>query len=193
MPQIRLTSKAAAALKQTSLSSPLETQEALDDWCVDFFKAGRKSYFAIMHVQSRVAVCIGVSRLAGSANFLNYFPIILGQFFENLGLPEIALECEEIFMDSFLCATLTKTDNRSVLAHMNQFKARFETEAYQAGDVSDYEADIISLQWTEGLVKIPGSLGKKDDYDRPISVLLSLLESGEKSSNVIHVDFSARA
>lgn len=42
MPQIRLTSKAAAALKQTNLPSPVEKQEALDDWCVDFFRAGRR-------------------------------------------------------------------------------------------------------------------------------------------------------
>lgn len=193
MPQIRLTSKAAAALKQTNLPGPVEKNEVLDDWCVDLFRVGRKSYFSIMHVRSRVAVSVGVSDIGGSANFINLFPMVLENFFEGLGLTEIGLECEEIFMDSFLCATLTKTDNRSLLAHMNQFKSTFELENYLDGELTDFMLEALSQRWTVGLVKIPESNGKKDDYDRPISILLSLLKERAVSNNVIHVNFSERA
>lgn len=188
MPQLRLTAKAAKLLKASELGEPKEIREPLDDWCIDLFKIGRKSYFVIMHMKSRVAFCVPCSKLNSSPAFLGALPALFQSYFDVIGCPDIGYECYEYFFNANVMAVYTKTASASITAHMTQFKRWLQYTPHTSAGFFPAALDDCHRNWADGLVKIPGSNNK---YDRPIRALECLLgiEPTHHEDNVIPVDF----
>ncbi len=187
MPQFRLTAAMAKDLKVKELSEPrLDLPRFYDDWYLDTIRAMRKKVVIAMHVRTRMAIAITLSDIGGLKKVFDFFPFILKHHLFECQLDRYADAC--IGIEGFYAVedgeyTFTKTNNRSVNAHMTQFKHLLESEAYRYGAITQKVCDVASRDWLEWLVKTPES---GNDYTRPFE--LWQLEYGVEGQNTFNSD-----
>ncbi len=119
MPQFRLTQKFATDCKIKQLLEPAATDNPLDDWFIDCLIADRKKVAMITHGKSAFTFFIPYADAGGAKGIIDYFKEQLKDLFLHNALPTLALEVDKLFTDEH---TYTKTADRKILGHMNDFK-----------------------------------------------------------------------
>lgn len=119
MPQFRLTQKFATDCKIKQLLEPAATKNQLDDWFIDRLIVDRKKVAMITHAKSTFTFFIPYADAGGAKGMIDYFKCQLKELFQANSLPALALEVDKLFVDEL---TYTKTVDRKILGHMNDFR-----------------------------------------------------------------------
>lgn len=119
MPQFHLTQKFATDCKIKQLLEPTTTMHPLDDWFVDRMIVDRKKIAMITHGKSAFTFFIPYAEAGGAKEMFIYFKNQLKKLFQHNSLPALALEVDKLFTEEFC---FTKTINRKILGHMNDFR-----------------------------------------------------------------------
>ena|SRR5260221_7221418 len=164
MPQFRLTQKFATDCKIKQLLEPATTSHPLDDWFIDRMIADRKKIAMITHGKSTFTIFIPYADAGGAKGLIAYFKNQLRDIFERNSLPALAMEVEKLFTGETI---FTKTVDRKILGHMNDFK-------YCAGP---YEGDPHPVDWHDTAERINNmpTKGGEQDYIYPIERFNALL------------------
>lgn len=119
MAQIRLTLKIAKDLKIKDLGSPKETINTLDDWFFDCLYVNRRKVAIITHGRSLLTVFIPYAEAGGSKNIISYFTKQMVGLLKEDQFYAAADKIQELFSEP---PYFSKTVNKKVLGHMNDFK-----------------------------------------------------------------------
>lgn len=119
MPQFRLTQKFATDCKIKQLLEPIITAHTLDDWFIDRIIVDRKKIAMITHAKSTFTFFIPYADAGSAKGMIAYFKNQLKKLFQQNSLPALALEVEKLFAEEL---TFTKTVDKKILGHMNDFK-----------------------------------------------------------------------
>ena len=104
---------------------PVVTSHPLDDWFIDKIIIDRKKIAMIVHAKTIFCFLIPYADAGGAKNIPEYFKKTLKDLFQGNALPELALEVDKLFSEPTF---FTKTADKKILGHMNDFK--FHTEPY---------------------------------------------------------------
>jgi hypothetical protein len=163
MAQFRLTNKFARDLKISLDKSPTETFHPLDDWVGDVFQLGRKKVALLSQAKTFISFIFPYAEVGGAKNILEFLPIEIDEYLRDLNL--------ESWVESTLLIlnqphVFTKTENRKVLGHMNDFK--------QCILVSCYGTETIHWHKISAMLKeVPIKMGTS--YETPRDLLVSSL------------------
>jgi hypothetical protein len=119
VPQFRLTQKFATDCKIKQLVEPVMTAHPLDDWFIDRLIIDRKKVAMITHGKSTFSFFIPYADAGGAKNLIDYFKGQLKGLFLRNSLSALALEVDKIFAEE---PVFTKTVDRKILGHMNDFR-----------------------------------------------------------------------
>lgn len=119
MPQFRLTQKFATDCKIKQLIEPVVTAHPLDDWFIDRMIVNRKKIAMITHAKSTFTFFTPYADAGGAKEMIPYFANQLKDFFQRNLLPTMALEVDKLFAEA---VTFTKTVDKKILGHMNDFR-----------------------------------------------------------------------
>ena len=164
MPQFRLTQKFATDCKIKKLAEPVTTAHPLDDWFVDRLIIDRKKVAMITHGKSTFTFFVPYADAGGAKGMITYFKNQLKELFQQNLLPELAVETEKLFAEE---PSFTKTVDRKILGHMNDFRRCAEP----------YQDDPLPVDWkdtAERINNMPTKGGTKD-WLYPIERLNELL------------------
>lgn len=141
MPQFRLTKKFATDCKIRGLLEPAATKNPLDDWFIDRLIFDRKKVAMITHGKSAFTLFIPYADAGGAKGMIDYFKEQLKELFLRNSLPALALEVDKLFADEL---TYTKTVDRKILGHMNDFRRCSEP----------YPGDPYPIDWQDKAERI---------------------------------------
>jgi hypothetical protein len=130
MPQFRITQKFATDCKIKQLSEPMNTIHPLDDWLIDRMYVQRKKVAIIIHVKTTFTFFIPYVDARGAKFIPSHFKAQLAKFFYKHSLPDFAEKVTELFSHEPI---FTKTVDRKILGHLNDFKY---CASYAPGDPS---------------------------------------------------------
>lgn len=148
MPQFRLTKKFATDCKIKQLHMPVVTSHSLDDWFIDRIIVDRKKIAIIVHATTIFCFLIPYADAGGAKNIPEYFKETLKELFQRNALPELALEIDKLFAEPI---SFTKTVDKKVLGHMNDFKYHAEPYADEPLPVNwHHTAERINNMPTKG-------------------------------------------
>lgn len=148
MPQFRLTQKFSTDCKIKKLLMPAVTSHPLDDWFIDRIIVDRKKIAMIVHAKTIFCFLIPYAEVGGAKNIPEYFKARLKELFQRDALPELVLEVDKLFSES---TSFTKTVDKKVLGHMNDFKFHAEPYADEPLPVNWYDtAERINNMPTKG-------------------------------------------
>ncbi|MCF6768364.1 hypothetical protein L3V86_08310 [Thiotrichales bacterium 19S11-10] len=168
MPQFRLTQKMAKKLQIETLNHPQVAEGSFyDDWVLDTIKVKRKDIVVFMHVRTRMALAMPLHEIGGAKNILSTFPVSLEWHINELlieGYEDYGTQIRRFFDQSPCDYYFCKTDNRSVMTHLNQFKAILEDDIYSHDLVSQLVCDKSIAYWYTSLITNPEN---KKIYTRP--------------------------
>lgn len=164
MPQFRLTQKFAADCKIRQLNNPAITTHPLDDWFIDRMIADRKKIAMITHGKSTFTFFIPYADAGGARKIISCFKMQLQELFQKHSLPVLAMEIDKLFTGECI---FTKTVDRKILGHMNDFR-------YCS---TPYEGDPLPVDWNDTAERINNmpTKGSGGDYLYPIDRLNALL------------------
>lgn len=152
MPQFRLTQKFATDCKIKQLLEPAITTHPLDDWFIDHIIVDRKKIAVFTHGKSTFTFFIPYADAGGAKGLLAYFAKQLKNLFQNNSLPVLAAEVEKLFAGQPI---FTKTADKKILGHMNDFKRCAEP----------YSDDPLPVDWydtAERINNMPTKGGEQD-------------------------------
>ena len=152
MPQFRLTQKFATDCKIKRLYEPVITTHPLDDWFIDRIIIDRKKIAMITHAKSTFTFFIPYADAGGAKGMIAYFKNQLKEFFQQNSLPALALEVDKLFTSELI---YTKTVDRKILGHMNDFRRCSEP----------YPGDPYPIDWldkAECINNMPINAGSRD-------------------------------
>jgi len=152
MPQFRLTHKFATDCKVKQLVEPIITSHPLDDWFIDRLIVDHKKVAMITHGKSAFTFFIPYADAGGAKNIIDYFKGQLKELFQANSLPTLALEVNKLFANEL---TYTKTVDRKILGHMNDFRRCSEP----------YPGDPYPIDWqdkAERINNMPINAGSRD-------------------------------
>lgn len=141
MPQFRLTQKFATDSSIKQLLEPVSTTHPLDDWFIDRMIVDRKKVAMITHAKSTFTFFIPYAEAGSAKGMITYFKNQLKQLFEHNSLPTLALEVDKLFAEEPI---FTKTVDRKILGHMNDFKRCAEP----------YPGDPLPVDWQDTAERI---------------------------------------
>lgn len=116
--QFRITKNFARDCKIQKLTLPNIDTKPLDDWFVDYMLAPKKKVAIITHAKTAFTFFISYEEAGGAKNIPTYFQKVLKQFFTQHALPHLSDEVDRLFSEGM---TFTKTVDRKILGHMNDF------------------------------------------------------------------------
>lgn len=152
MPQFRLTQKFATDCKVKRLLEPVITTHPLDDWLIDRMIVDRKKIAMITHAKSTFTFFIPYADAGSAKGMIAYFKNQLKELFQQNSLTALALEVEKLFAEE---PTFTKTVDRKILGHMNDFKRCAQP----------YPNDTYPIDWqdiAERINNMPIDAGSRD-------------------------------
>lgn len=152
MPQFRLTQKFAADCKIKQLIEPAATMRSLDDWFIDRMIVDRKKIAMITHAKSTFTFFIPYADAGGAKGVINYFKIQIKEMFQRNALPTLSLDVDNLFSEELV---FTKTVDRKILGHMNDFKRCAEP----------YPDDPRPINWHDIAERINNMPTKGDPQD----------------------------
>lgn len=167
VPQFRLTQKFATDCKIKKLLEPSIPVHPLDDWFIDRMIVDRKKIAVITHAKSTFTFFIPYADAGGATGIISYFKNQLIQLFLNNSLPALALEIDKLFAEE---PTFTKTVDRKILGHMNDFKRC----------ATPYKGNQLPVDWhdtAESINNMPTRGIHQDDWLYPIerfNILLNI-------------------
>lgn len=152
MPQFRLTQKFATDCKIKQLHEPVITTHPLDDWFIDRMIVDRKKIAVITHAKSTFTFFIPYADAGSAKGMIAYFENQLKELFLQNSLPALVLEVEKLFAEE---STFTKTVDRKILGHMNDFRRCAQP----------YPGDTYPIDWhdlAERINNMPINAGSRD-------------------------------
>jgi len=152
MPQFRLTQKFAADCKIKDLLEPALTAHLLDDWFIDRMIVDRKKVAMITHAKSTFTFFIPYADAGSAKGMITYFKNQLKELFQQNSLPTFVLEVKKLFAEE---PTFTKTVDRKILGHMNDFRRCSQP----------YPGDPFPVDWQDTAERINNMPTKGDDRD----------------------------
>lgn len=178
MPQLRLTAKMAKELKIPELKNPNNCTLLYDDWYVDATRIFvtrilRKKIFIFMHIHTRIALAIPSYEIGGIRNIFECFPLLLNEFFHLLNYGKIANESYDFFSCPQSQINFVKTNDKSTLRYVSDFKLTLEITAEKYQEISQLLCDNISERWLERLIKDNSQINA---YTTPLKLLKKLLD-----------------
>jgi hypothetical protein len=164
LPQFRLTQKFATDCKIKQLIEPVITPHLLDDWFIDRMIVDRKKIAMITHAKSTFTFFIPYADAGSAKGMIAYFKKQLKELFQQNSLLALALEAEKLFAEE---PTLTKTVDRKILGHMNDFKRC----------AKPYPGDPYPVDWRDASERINNmpTKGSPEDWLYPIERFNKLL------------------
>ncbi len=141
MRQFRLTQKFATDCKIKQLVEPIMTAHPLDDWFIDRLIIDRKKIAMITDGKSTFTFFIPYTDAGGAKNIIEYFKGQLKDLFLHNSLSVLALELGKLFAEA---PTYTKTVDRKILGHMNDFRRCTEP----------YPGDPYPIDWQDKAERI---------------------------------------
>lgn len=174
MLQIRLTVKMAKELKITELGLPSDNCfMPYDDWYWDVTRILRKKVFIFMHIKTRIGLAIPAYEIGGTSGLLECFPLLLREFFNELGYEKIADEAYDFFTAPLNALHFVKTDNKSILRYISDFKYILDFDARKANHVNQLLCDLTSRYWLKRLMK---DTDNPKDYTTPLELTKALFK-----------------
>lgn len=158
MPQLRLTAKFAKDMKVEKLENPADIVPVVDDWVIDVIRIHRKKVALITHFSTKISFLIPYAEVGGARSIPECIPAVWQAMLLDKGLEKLAHQVEPVFAGPI---SFCKTNDRSVLGHMNDFKHTIECMAAMGDDLDK----IISL-----LHKTPMKC-ESSAYKTPIELL----------------------
>ena len=119
MPQFRLTQKYAKDCRIGVLPDPRPALHPLDDWFIDVIRVNRKKIAMATHAQSTFTLFIPYAGMGGAAAVPEAIGIQLKEFLSHHNLLEWVEQVSVLFSET---VTFSKTADRRILGHMNDFK-----------------------------------------------------------------------
>jgi len=165
VPQFRLTQKFALDCKIKQLLKPAISEHPLDDWFIDRLIVDRKKIAMITHAKSTFTSFIPYTDAGGAKGIISHFKVQLKLLFLSNSLPELALEVDRLFSGELV---LTKTVDRKILGHMNDFRRCSEP----------YPGDPYPVDWSDAAERINNMPTKgidDSDWQYPIERFNKLL------------------
>lgn len=165
MPQFRLTQKFATDCKIKQLIEPVITAHPLDDWFIDRLIVDHKKVAMITHAKSTFTFFIPYTDAGGAKGVINHFKNQLKTLFLTNSLSDLALTVDKLFTSD---TTHTKTVDRKILGHMNDFRRCSEP----------YPGDPYPIDWldkAERINNMPINAGSRD-VSYPIERFNKLLD-----------------
>ena len=154
MSQLRLTVKMAKELKIAELGFPSDNYPKLyDDWYWDITRILRRKVFIFMHIRTRIGLAIPAYEIGGTSGLLECFPLLLRECFYELGFDKIADEAYNFFTAPVNEIHFVKTDNKSILRYISEFKFILDFEARKANDINQILCDLTAKYWLKHLIK----------------------------------------
>ena len=173
MPQLRLTAKMAKELKVNMLNIPSVVTELYDDWYLDVTRILRKKVFIFMHIRTRIALAMPSYEIGGVQNLLEFFPLLLRELLNVLGYERLADEAYSFFSCRELRINFVKTDDKSTLRYISEFKFLLQHKADRHDVINQILCDEMAKHCLNHLMK--SNLDPKD-YTTPLKLLKSLLK-----------------
>ncbi len=146
MAQFRLTHKFASDLKVSLKGFPKPQIHPLDDWICDVFRVNRKKVALLTHAETLISFLVPYREVGGANNVLDFLPVELESYLRYLDLENWVPSMLKIFEKP---PVFTKTKNKKVLGHMNDFKAHVLCCFYRS------EEDLNWHKVTKLLKEIP--------------------------------------
>lgn len=176
MPQFRLTQKFAKDINITTLATPKEMTSVYDDWFIDVITVQRQRVALLMHSKTLLTFCVPYPEVGGASNVPDCICVFITEFLAKHDLEQLIDEAQEALT---LPIIYCKTNNQSVLAHLNNAKEILENK------VSRMNAEFYSIHWeqlSEELNTIPiKALGFSSKIEYAISEFSSIhIESTEQ-------------
>ncbi len=174
MPQLRLTVKMAKELKIAELGLPRDNHFKLcDDWYWDVTRILRRKVFIFMHIRTRIGLAIPAYEIGGTSGLLECFPLLLREFFNELGYEKVADEAYDFFTAPLGELHFVKTDNKSILRYVSDFKFILDFEARKANNINQLLCDLTSRRWLKHLMK---NTTDPKDYTTPLKLTKTLFK-----------------
>ena len=171
MPQLRLTAKIAKELKVNELTIPSITTTLYDDWYLDVSRILRKKVFIFVHIRTRIAFAIPSYEIGGTQNLLECFPLLVRELFDKLDYEKISMEAYNFFNVPPTEISFTKTDDKSTLRYVSDFKHILEFNALKKNNINQVLCDSTSTNWLNHLTKDPMN---SKDYTTPLRLIQNL-------------------
>ena len=167
MLQFRLTQKFAKDCRLNKLLAPIERVHFFDDWVIDVVNVLRRKVAMVIHVKTLLTFYIPYADVGGAKHVIKAIPIKLEYYLNKIEMGQYvpfikhALSTENLMM--------TKTSNRNILGHMNDFKRCFLDKSYfTCFEKIDFE-DIM-MKTSKIMVKFKGG-----DYTTPQNLVQKYL------------------
>ncbi|WP_375327143.1 DUF6933 domain-containing protein [Candidatus Tisiphia endosymbiont of Nemotelus uliginosus] len=173
MPQLRLTAKMAKELKILELKNLNNCTALYDDWYVDVVRILRKKIFIFMHIHTRIALAIPSYEIGGIHNLFKCFPLLINEFLHLLNYGKIANESYDFFSCPQSQFNFVKTNDKSTLRYVSDFKLILEITAEKYQKISQLLCDNTSERWLERLIKDNSQINA---YTTPLKLLKKLLD-----------------
>ena len=164
----------AKELKITELGFPSDNHFKLyDDWYWNVTRILRKKVFIFMHIRTRIGLAISAYEIGGTSGILECFPLLLREFFYELGYEKVADEGYDFFTDPLSEIRFVKTDNKSILRYISDFKFILEFEARKANNINQLLCDLTSRRWLKHLMQ---DTTDPKDYTTPLELTKALFK-----------------
>lgn len=164
MAQFRLTQKFADDYKIRPLFEPSQTDSLFDDWVIDVVRIRRKKVAMVTHTRTLITFLISYAEVGGAKNIPACIPLLLKKLLNARGFSEYAGEITELFDNTPL---FCKTQNQSILGHMNDFKRRIEAKTYRA----PFEV----INWDDLMAYLHNAIINAAAYARPLELVDRML------------------
>lgn len=168
MAQLILTQKYAKDCRITTLAMPVLIINSLDDWVIDVIRVQRKKVAMITHVRSILTFFIPYSHVGGTASIPACLGVLLQEYIRDHELEQYEKDIKDLFFsDQFI---FTKTNNRKIIGHMNDFKNILKGLTTNT-NFDNINWDKVHSYINNTLVKTSGT-----EYERPNDLMFQLLE-----------------
>ena len=160
MPQFRLTAKFAKDIKAGKLPEPTPASGPFDDWVIDVIRIHRKKVAMATNVKTLITFLIPYNEAGGATSIPGTIPVRLMDY---LG-PKDRLRFGRVIRSLFdEDPVFSKTSDRKVLGHMNDFKNHLDGYLMQHGDDIDWNEVSMGINKTlvgtgGGAYSTPGEL-----------------------------------
>jgi hypothetical protein len=129
-----------------------------------------------MHVTTRIVLAIPIHEIGGIKQLFYAFPALLEWVINDLCIDcyeEFGSKIRSYFEPDKKPFLFCKPNNKSALAHMNQFKYLLEMKAGQHDDISQMLCDQCAESWQSHLISNPHKI---KEYNRPYELWQSYLK-----------------
>jgi hypothetical protein len=126
-----------------------------------------------MHIKTRIGLAIPAYEIGGTSSLLECFPLLLREFFNELGYEKIADEAYDFFTAPLSELHFVKTDNKSILRYISDFKFILDFDAQKANHVNQPLCDLTSRYWLKRLMK---DIDNPKDYTTPLELAKALFK-----------------